>query len=268
MIGWHQLPSDMPEGFHEGTDEVMLALYKINEVIFKAITVYPYKILNIESGKFEYKKNSFMRFLPHERNEHNKIFNESGFYRSTIDDKPQYYAEYTRIQLDKSADFEDIDLFVFAMFYDFMSYVAQKLEGYLARGVSLKVTRGHLIEVIKKCDVRFKHSVSVVSRGMIAIVMESIPELNYIKEFDSDYQVQRSVTWEEYTNKKNLTALDVKEILVENMTNNNPYVPTQFLRRGANALQGLISSSKRKRNKVPITPLELQKINEMDSSSD
>ena len=82
---------------------------------------------------------------------------------------------------------------------------------------------------------------------MIAIVLESIPELNYIKDFESDYQVQRSVTYEEYTNKYNLAALEVKDILVRNIPN-NLVVPTQFLRRGANALQGLISSSKRKRN--------------------
>ena len=43
---------------------------------------------------------------------------------------------------------------------------------------------------------------------------------------------------------------------------------TDYLRRGANTLQGIISSSKRKRNKIPITPIGLQKINEMDSSSD
>ena len=30
MIGWHQFPSDLPKGFHEGSDEIMLALYKIN----------------------------------------------------------------------------------------------------------------------------------------------------------------------------------------------------------------------------------------------
>ena len=47
---------------------------------------------------------------------------------STIDDIPQYYEEYTRIQLDESASTKDIDLFVFAMLYDFMSYVAQTLE--------------------------------------------------------------------------------------------------------------------------------------------
>ena len=40
------------------------------------------------------------------------------------------------------------------------------------------------------------------------------------------------------------------------------------LRRGANAIQGLISTSKRKRNRVPITPLGLQKVNEIDTSSD
>ena len=49
--------------------------------------------------------------------------------------------------------------------------------------------RGQLIEVIKKCDARFKQSMSVVSKRMIAIVLESIPELSYIKDFESDYQV-------------------------------------------------------------------------------
>ena len=81
MIGWHQFPSELRKGFHEGSNEIMLALYKINEVVFNAITVYPYKILNVESGSYEYKKNSFMRFIPHERNEHDKVFNESGLHQ-------------------------------------------------------------------------------------------------------------------------------------------------------------------------------------------
>ena len=70
MVGWHQFPSDLPEGFQEGSNEIMLAFYKINEVVFNAITLYPYKILNAESGRYDYKKNSFMRFIPHERNKH------------------------------------------------------------------------------------------------------------------------------------------------------------------------------------------------------
>ena len=83
------------------------------------------------------------------------------------------------------------------MYYDFMSYVAQQLQGYLEKGVALVVTRRNLIEVLKQCDDNFRLSVEQVSRGMIAIVKESLPELTYIKDFNSDYQVQRSVTWED-----------------------------------------------------------------------
>ena len=85
----------------------MLALYKINEVIFDAIVVYSYKIRNVESGKYEYKKNSSMRFIPHERNRHDKIVNESGFYRSRVENITTYFEEFTRIQRDESADTSD-----------------------------------------------------------------------------------------------------------------------------------------------------------------
>ena len=134
------------------------------------------------------------------------------------------------------------------MYYDFISYVAQQLEGYQEIGVSLDVTRGNLIEVINKCDVSFKRSINIVRRGMIAIVNESLPELKYIKDFNSDYQVQRSVTWEDYQNKKHLTAFDFKEIMVESIDTNDTKISSEYLRRGANAFQGLISSFKRKRN--------------------
>ena len=68
--------------------------------------------------------------------------------------------------------------------------------------------------------------------------------------------------------KKHLTAIKFKELLVQDMETNDLDTSSRHLQRGANAIQGLISSSKRKRNKVPITPLGLQRINEMDSSSD
>ena len=230
--------------------------------------MYPFKILNNESGEYEYKKHSFMRFIPHERNKHDKIFNESGFYRSTIHDITQYYVEYTRIQRDESASTQDVDMFVFAMLYDFMSYAAQTLRKYQGQEIPLEVTRQHIIDVINRCDVKFTLSVRVVSDAMIMIVNESLPELCYIKDFDSDYQVQRSITLDQYQAKSHLTALNVKDIVVRNMTDNDPNLPTDYLRRGANALQGIISSSKRKRNKIPITPLGLKKINSLDSLSE
>ena len=82
------------------------------------------------------------------------------------------------------------------MLYDFMSYAAQTLGAYQGQEISLEVTRQRIIDVINKCDVKFSLSVRVVSDAMIMIVNESLPELCYIKDYDSDYQVQRSITLE------------------------------------------------------------------------
>ena len=68
----HKYPSELPKGFHEGSDEVMLALYKLNELIFKARVVYPFKVYNYESEQYEYKRNSFMKFIPSEQNKNYK----------------------------------------------------------------------------------------------------------------------------------------------------------------------------------------------------
>ena len=85
MLGWHQYPSVLPKGFHEGSDEVMLALYKLNEMISITIVVYPFKVYNYGSEQYEYKKNSSMKFFPSERNKNYKIYNETGYYRSTVE---------------------------------------------------------------------------------------------------------------------------------------------------------------------------------------
>ena len=49
MLGWHQYQSDLRKGFHEGSDEVMLALYKLSELIFQSRVVSPFKVYNYES---------------------------------------------------------------------------------------------------------------------------------------------------------------------------------------------------------------------------
>ena len=49
---------------------------------------------------------------------------------------------------------------------------------------------------------------------------------------------------------------------------NDSNISSEYLRRGANSLQGLRSSSKRKKNRIPVTLLGLKKINNMDNSSD
>ena len=97
MLGWHQYPSDFPKGLHEGSDEVMLALYKLDELIFNAIVVYPFKVYNFESEQFEYKENLFMKFNSREQNKNYKIYNETGFYRSTVDNITEYFFEYDQL---------------------------------------------------------------------------------------------------------------------------------------------------------------------------
>ena len=64
MLGWNNFPSSMVGGYHEGSDEIMLALYKHDEVIFNAIVVYPMMIYNQEAQRYEYKENAFMTFNP------------------------------------------------------------------------------------------------------------------------------------------------------------------------------------------------------------
>ena len=63
-------------------------------------------------------------------------------------------------------------------------------------------------------------------------------------------------------------VVQLKKELAEN-TETNDFDPNDsYLRRGENAIQGMISTVKRKRNRVPITPLGLKKISEKDSPSD
>ena len=55
-------------GYPEGSKEIMLALYKLNEVLFDANVVYPFKIYNQGAQRYEYRKNAFMTFNPNHKN--------------------------------------------------------------------------------------------------------------------------------------------------------------------------------------------------------
>ena len=141
MLGWHQYPTSIPIGSHEESDEVMLDLHKLNELRFKTMVVYPFKVYNFESKQYEYKKNSFMKFIPTERNNSSKIYNETGFNRSTVDNILENFFEFDQMQRDPSANEIEKDVWVLAMYYDFMSYVAQRLGSYQEHRQSLQSGR-------------------------------------------------------------------------------------------------------------------------------
>ena len=61
-------------GYHEGSNEIMLAPYKLNEVLFDATVVYPAKIYNQEAQRYD---NAFMTFNPNHKNKHDKPFRDS-----------------------------------------------------------------------------------------------------------------------------------------------------------------------------------------------
>ena len=91
---------------------------------------------------------------------------------------------------------------------------------------------------------------------MIAIANESYPEPGYIKDGNSDYQVQKTVIW----TKEMGDIEDGKDKLVDRMESNDFDPNDSDLRRGSNVLQGLMSTRKRKLNRIPRTPVGLQKI--------
>ena len=53
MLRWNNYPTKLVGGYHEGSNEIMLALYKLNEVLFDANVVYPFKIYKASMISFE-----------------------------------------------------------------------------------------------------------------------------------------------------------------------------------------------------------------------
>ena len=107
--------------------------------------------------------------------------------------------EFDRIQRDPSADNREKDLLVFAMYFDFMSYVAQRLGCYQERGTSLEEGRTLITVVITACTQRFQLANDKMSNGMYVIVNESYPEPRYIEDGNSDYQAQKTAMRTAYT---------------------------------------------------------------------
>ena len=61
------------------------------------------------------------------------------------------------------------------MYYDFMSYVAQKLRGLYDKGKSIVEGRREIKEVLMECSRKFIFSQEELAISMCAIVNESYP---------------------------------------------------------------------------------------------
>ena len=172
MLGWNNYPSSMVGGYHEGSDEIMLALYKLNEVLYEAIVVYSMLIYNQEAQRYEYKKNVFMTFNPSHKNKHDKPYGESGYYRSTVENIIIYFDKFKALNNEQLLEENDFELWKFTTYYDFMSHIAQQLENYRSHGQSLKSARSVLREVVNMCQKFQKDGSMVIKEVILAIIAE------------------------------------------------------------------------------------------------
>ena len=90
-----------------------------------------------------------MKFIPSEQNKNYKVFDETGFYRSTVDNITEYFLEYDRMLRQFSLTDIERDVWILAMNYDFISYVAQKFCYYNEKGKTSQDGRTILTEVIR-----------------------------------------------------------------------------------------------------------------------
>ena len=130
----------------------MLALYKLNEILFDARVVYPFRVYNYESESYEYRKNSFMKFNPFEKNKNYKMLDETGFYRSTIDNISESFLAFDEMLRQLSLTAIGRDVWIFAMYYNFMSYAAQNLRSLYDKGKSIIEGRREIKEVLMECS--------------------------------------------------------------------------------------------------------------------
>ena len=91
IFGWSNRPSEMLSDIHSGSDELMLAMYKHNGVVFNATVFYLYSCKNSVTDTWEYDKHAFLRFIPEHENYYDKPWEENGHYSSTVSHVKFYF---------------------------------------------------------------------------------------------------------------------------------------------------------------------------------
>ena len=245
MLGWNNYPTNLVGGHHEGSDEIMVALYKLNEVIFDATVVYPFKIYNQEAQRYKYRKHAFMTFNPNHKNKYDKPYGESGFYRSYIENISQYFDKYENIRNEELMRESDRQLWLFAIYYDFMSHVAQQFQRHREHSQSLVSARKILVAVVTLCYHQYSFKNKQMRNTMFAIIVESFPATHFMKDFKSDFQVMISMTWNDFMTGENLANIkELRQLLLNNIEPNEYDPESRQLRRGENLIEGMISNKK------------------------
>ena len=103
IFGWNtKYPHMLHHDIHDGTSELMLQIYKFNHVAFRANVLYPYQRRNLNTGIFEYRSNSFMRFIPTDNNMNDISYGKNGYYCSTMTQAGEYIQLFIQLRYFKT----------------------------------------------------------------------------------------------------------------------------------------------------------------------
>ena len=82
----------------------------------------------------------------------------------------EYFDKFTTLNKESLLEENDYELWLFTMYFDFMSHIAQQLEIYKNHGQSLKSARLTLCEVVNVCQRFQRHHTHVMKQVMLAII--------------------------------------------------------------------------------------------------
>ena len=118
----------------------MLQICKFYHVAFRANVLYPYQRRNLNTVIFEYRANSFMKFIPTDNNMNDIPYGKNGYYCSTMTQA----GEYIQLFIQSVEVFRNTPTFrpfyILCLYYDFMSYVQGFIETSLANATFVGVS--------------------------------------------------------------------------------------------------------------------------------
>ena len=189
----------------------MLQIYKFNHIAFRATVLYPYQRRNLHTGIFEYRSNSFMRFIPTDNNMNDIPYGENGNYCSTMTQA----GEYIQLFIQSIEVFEHTPTFrpfyILCLYYDFMSYVQAFIETSLAHA-TLYQAREMICILIREKYQYCKCSDPAFLQSLISITQQINPKVEFQTNKDSLLIVPQPIFIQQYLNES--PESDIRNIII------------------------------------------------------
>ena len=196
---------------HGGTSELMLQIYKFNHVAFRAKVLYPHQRRNLNTGIFEYRANSFMRFIPRDNDMNDIPHGENGYYCSTMTEA----GEYIQLFIQSIELFQNTPTFrpfyILCLYYDFMSYVRGFIETSLDHA-TLYQARIMVCILIKEKYKYYKCSDPAFLQVLLSITQQINRKVEFQANKDSLLIVPQPISIQQDLNES--PEADIKNIII------------------------------------------------------